>query len=186
MGQYLAIGLAHEIIISLDDLRKEKISENELQQEIEQSLLFDLNLYDEAETNKNLLFTLKNQVLDTELIPFLEAIYPIIYYKKNNENYLDQLKQLRSTPSTKWLDFARGKSNTAFYFDTYAESRYIKFSKPFLPEICINFNYVMLYLGYGKIITEGIYDFLDIFKYCIHETFKEHPIAKSIQIYVTG
>ena len=186
MGQYLAMGLAHKIITPLDDLRKKKISNEEVRQEIENTLLFDLELYDETETDNHLLFTLKNQVLETDLIPFLEALYPMIYNERDKEGYYDLLKQLRSTPSTEWLDLAHEKSNAALRFDRYAEPRYIEFSKDFRPSICLNFHCLMLYLGYGKIITEGIHDFTDFFKHCIHETFKEYPIVKSIQIYITG
>ena len=100
MGQYLAMGFTQKFITSLDELHKKKISNEELRQEIEQTLLFDLKLYDETETDKNLLFTLKNQVLETDLIPFLEAIYPMVYDKRSEEEYLDLLKQLRSMPST--------------------------------------------------------------------------------------
>ena len=186
MGQYMAMGLAYKIITPLDDLRKKKISNEELRREIENSLLFDLELYDETETDEYLLFTLKNQVLETNLIPFLEALYPMIYKERDEGEYHDLLKQLHSMPSAEWLDLAREKSNAAFRFDKYAEPRYISFLKDFRPSIRLDFNCVMLYLGYGKIITEGIYDFMDFFKHYIHETFKEHPIVKSVQVYITG
>ena len=183
MGQYMAMGLVHEIITPLDDLRKKKISNEELRREIENSLLFDLELYDETETDEYLLFTLKNQVLEMDLIPFLEVLYPVVYDEQDEGEYRDLLKQLRSTPPAEWLDLAHEKSNSAFQFDEYAEPRYIGFLKDFRPSIRLDFNCVILYLGYGKISTEGIYDFADFFKHCIHETFKEHPIVKSIQIY---
>jgi hypothetical protein len=41
-------------------------------------------------------------------------------------------------------------------------------------------------MGYGKIVTEGMEDFFNIFKYCISGTFKDYPIAKSINAYITG
>ena len=186
MGQFLTIGLAHEIIISRDDLRKKMISKEELRQEIEQTLLFDLNLYEETETDEVLLFAIKDQVLETELIPFLEVLYPMVYDEEDEWESLDLLKQLHSTPSTKWIDLAKEKSNSAFQYDEYAEPRYIRISKAFHPSICLYFNCLMLYMGKGKISTEGLDDFLDFFKHCIHETYKEHPIVKSIQVYVTG
>ena len=187
MGQFLAMGLAHKIIISLDDLRTKKISNKELQKKIETDLFFDLNLYEEFETDKNVLFILKNQVLEKELIPFLEKLYPIVYRKDEDNNYLDLLQQLRTTPTTQWIDLAERKSNYAFQYDVYGESQYIRFlEKDFHPALCVDFTDIMLYCGYGKIVTEGINDFLSFFKYCINETFREHPIAKSIHIYITG
>ena len=187
MGQFLAMGLVHKMIIPLDEIRKRKISNEELRQKIEESLFFDLKLYDETETDKTLSFTLKNQVLEKELIPFLEALYPIIYEKSESGRYLNLLQQLRSTPSTEWIDLADKKSNYAFQYDVYGESEYISFlEKDFRPTIRINFASIMLYAGYGKIITEGINDFLSFFKYCINETFKDHSIVKSIRVYITG
>ena len=104
-----------------------------------------------------------------------------------NENDTQKLLgRLRTTPVSEWLDLAKRKAYSQFQFDEYAESRTIRFSKPFLPYISLNFKNVIFHLGYGKISTEGIYEFQDFFKYCMHETFKEHPVVKAIQIYITG
>jgi len=146
-----------------------------------------LKLYDETEDKNLLLFTLKDEALETYLITFLEALYPKFYDKQDEHFYLDLLQQLRSKPVSEWLDLAKKKSNYAFRYDPYGESCYIYFEyKPFHPNIRIRFNSLMLYLGYGKIITDGIGDFLHFFKYSIHETFKENPIVKAIRVYITG
>jgi|GEM_PF-4084213 hypothetical protein len=44
MGQFLSIGLAHEIVTSLEEIREKNISKEELRQEIEQTMLFDMQL----------------------------------------------------------------------------------------------------------------------------------------------
>lgn len=68
----------------------------------------------------------------------------------------------------------------------YAEPRYIRMSIDFRPDVCLQFRCLIFYLGDGKIITEGINDFTDFFKFCLHETFKEHPIVKAVQINIIG
>jgi hypothetical protein len=187
MGRFLAMGLAHKLIISLDDLHRNKISNEELRKKIEKDCLFDLKMYDEIEADKYLLFILKNQILKKELIPFLEKLYPIVYRKEDSNDYLDLLQQLRTTPTTQWINLAETRSNHAFQYDEYGESQYINFSeKDFRPTIRIDFTNLMLYYGYGKIVTEGIYDFLHFFKYCINDTFKEYPIVKSLHVFITG
>jgi len=187
MGQFLAIGLAHEIITSREEIRKKNISKEELRQEIEQTMLFDMKLYNETETDKSLVFTLKNQVLERDLIPFLEVLYPIVYRNRNHDEYLKLLQELRTTSYTKWIDLAEMKSNYAFQLDEYGESQYIRFStKDFRPTIRLYLKTLMLYMGDGKIMTEGIGNLLIFFKHCIAETFKEHPIAKSMHVYITG
>ncbi|MDR2981224.1 MAG: hypothetical protein LBV12_03145 [Puniceicoccales bacterium] len=186
MGQFLAMGLAHEMRISLDGMRKEKISKEELRQGIQESLLFDLTLYDEAEMGEYLLFTIKNEVLETGLIPFLEVLYPMVYREHGVEDYRNLLKQLRSTPLAEWLNLAQEDRHYAFQFDRYGKSDYIRIPKDFRPVIRVHPNYLMLYAGSGKIATEGIEDFMRFFKLCIHATFKEHPLAKAIRVYITG
>ena len=186
MGQFLSMGLAYEISASRDELKEEKISKRELRKEIEKSLLFDLKLYDETETEKRLFFTLKDNVLKTGLIPFLETLLPIVYQNPNNKDNLDLLEKLRTTPPSEWIDLAKEKAYYAFQIDEYGESRYIHFSKPFRPSVRLDFCNVMLYCSHGKIITEGISGMMDFFKYCIQKTFNTHPIAKAVQVYITG
>ena len=186
MGQNLAIGLAYEMRVPLSELRQGNISKKELRQEMEQSLLFDMSLYEASQAKKMLFFTLKNQVLETDLIPFLEAFYPMVYQGSDDEECKEVLKKLRSLPVSEWLDMAEEADLTPFQYDRYAESQYITFSKAFQPEILVDCEYLMLYYGNGKIITEGIDDFLHLFKQCIHATFHSHPIAKSMQVYISG
>ena len=186
MGQFLAIGIAHEIATSREEIRKKNISIEELRQEIEQSMLFDMKLYNETEKDNSLVFTLKNQALERDLIPFLESFYPIVYRDSDHE-YLKLLQILRTTPYTKWIDLAEKKSSYAFRLDVYGESQYVTFStKDFRPSIRLYLKNLMFYMGDGKILTEGIDNVLMFFKHCIIETFKEHPIAKSMHVYITG
>ena len=186
MGQFLVMGLAHEIKVSRKRMNEKKILKEELRQEIEKSLFFDLNQYDEKETDDILMFSLKKQVMETDLIPFLEVLFEKVYANKGGGDSDEMLKELRSTSYTEWLDLADEKKYYSFQIDPYAEPRYIGIPKPFYPRIDINFNCIMLYYGDGKIATEGIDAFLDFFKYCLCEAFKEHPIAKSMLIYITG
>jgi hypothetical protein len=177
MGQYLAMGLTHKISASLNEMKKEKISKEELLQQIEREMLFDMTRYDETSTDRSLVFTLKHQLLESDLIPFLEAFYPIAYAKNEAEHYHGVLECLKSTPATQWLELAEKKRFEAFQFDRYGESRYIEFSKPFRPCLRLSFDFIILQLGYGKISTEGIENMMDLFKYCMTETFKEYPIV---------
>jgi len=126
------------------------------------------------------------------LLPFLESFYPTIYGEpKGNEReysrgYPQALETLRATPFEQWLGFARDKSNYAFQMDDYAEPQYLKIQKSVRPVVRLQFHCLLLYIGHGKVMTEGINDFTNFFKFCFHETFPKHPIAKAVKIYVTG
>ena len=186
MGQFLALGLTRKIFTPLENLRKNNVTTKDLQQEIQRTLYLDMNLYDEEEADAYLVFTLKDHVLETGLIPFLEAIYPLVCKDPEERGYPALLKQLHATSPAEWMDAARAKRNYAFQMDEYAEPRFIRIPKGYYQDIQLRFHCVILHHGYGKIITEGIYDFTNFFNHCIHETFKDHPLAKSVQVYITG
>ena len=187
MGQFLALGLAYEIIAPLDPLRKYDISIESLRQEIQQSLYYDMDLYETEEIEKSLVFTIKDNVFNEGLIPFLETVYPHLYDNPDGrDGYAAVLDRLRSTPCGEWIDFAQDKENFAFQMDDYIEPRYIEMPIDFRPEVRLRFGTLIFYVGYGKIITEGMHDFMDFFKFCFQEAFKDHPIAKAVQVNITG
>jgi len=70
--------------------------------------------------------------------------------------------------------------------DDYAEPQFLEIQKSVGPVVRLQFDCLLLYHGYGKVITEGLSDFTNFFKFCFHETFPKHPIAKAVKIYVTG
>ncbi|MDR1491496.1 MAG: hypothetical protein LBT05_02055 [Planctomycetaceae bacterium] len=181
MGQFLAIGLAQQIVVSNKNLEHNKITLQELRTEL-QTNNYDLDIYDETTNEESIIFTLKESVIQTDLIPFLESFYPKFYGNQSKKYTENVLEQLRAEP-TQWLDFAKRKSEEAFQWDNDS-SYYLCFTKPFHPYISLSFSYVILSLG-GKIMSEGISQYLDFFKYCIQETFKEHPIAKSVRPFIT-
>ena len=189
MGQHLAIGLAYKIFAT-PERNNQTVSLEEVREEMERSLRYDMNLFEAEEGEKLQVFTLKSEQIKEGLLPFLESFYPKIYIEpevaKDEQGYLRALETLRSTPFEQWVNFAREKSNFAFQMDDHAELQFLDIQKTFRPEVRLRFHCLLLYLGNGKVITEGVSDFVNFFKYCVHETFSEHPIAKAIKIYITG
>jgi hypothetical protein len=187
MGQFIAIGLMYDAVVSRKEMDKGHITVEELRNEMQQSLSYDMTFYDEEITDEYIVYTLKDDVMKEGLIPFLEVFYPVIQPDEKKEEYTKILKILKSTALDEWFEYAEVRTaEPVFIMDEYAQSRNIHFKKDFGPSVRVSFDFIMLKVGYGKIITEGVYDFFDIFKYCISETFKDYPIAKSISAYITG
>ena len=193
MGQFLAIGLPYKIFVTPERTYNRTVSLEDVREEMERSQRYDMNLFDGEEGDESRhVFTLKHEVLKEGLLPFLESFYPSIYGEPREERpgfpqgYSQALETLRSMPFEQWLDFARKKRNYAFQMDNYAEPQCLEIQKSVRPVVRLQFHCLLLYMGYGKIITEGLDDFTDFFKFCIHETFSEHPIVKAIKIYITG
>ena len=184
MGQFLAIGIITSCGTSKTHLQKYNITKEELITEMITQKYFEPTIYDVEETDEQYRFTLKNEVLETQLIPFLENFYPLVY-KKGDGAYKETIEQLKITKPDLWLEYASHKYREEFQEDAYGEPYYLKFDKPFVPTTAIHFSTIMLSLE-GKIFMEMSARQFNFFKYCIQQTFAEFSIAKAIQVYITG
>ena len=187
MGRYLAIGLVHRISVSLEDMRKHDVSSEEIRHQITQDYSIDLDLYDvdgEEATNKTMEFYLPVLTFEKGLIPFLEAFYPVVCQRREHDEYQTVLNLLRTTPTESWLELANKKAYSVFQKDE-TNPHFLTLSKPFQPGVRIRFARIILYMGYGKVITEGIDDFTQLFSHFMRETFRDHPIAGAVQVYLT-
>ena len=77
-----------------------------------------MNLYDVAETGTDVVFSLKDRVLETDLLPFLESMFSLLF---NGSGGADQLKRLHSTPTAEWIGVS-GESDAIFQMDNYGSS----------------------------------------------------------------
>ena len=73
MNNYLVMGLAHEIKVSRKRMKEKKILKEEVQQEIEKSLSFDLNQNDWSETNDIILYYGYGKFTKFDIEPYFES-----------------------------------------------------------------------------------------------------------------
>ena len=187
MGRYLAIGLVHRISVSLEDMRKHGVSSEEIRTQMTQDYSIDLGLYDvdgEKSTDKTMEFYLPVSTFEEGLIPFLEALYPVVCQRREQDEYQTVLNQLRTIPTEGWLGLANQKVYSVFQKDE-TNSHFLMLPKPFRPEVRFRFARIIFYMGYGKVIAEGIDDFTQLFSHFMRETFRDHPIAGAVQVYLT-
>jgi hypothetical protein len=184
MGQFLAIGIVTEYVTSKINLQKYNITKNDLIAEMIIKLYFEPAIYDFSETDENYFFKLKSNVIENQLISFLEKFYPKVYLGRNQDfvNIIEILKN--SEPST-WLKLSEEKSYEEFQLDVYGVPDYLYFNKPFKPHANIYSTSIMLSLE-GKIIIEENGRQFNFIKFCIQETFSEFSIAKALRVYITG
>ena len=183
MGQYLSIGLVTECGCSKKKLEQQNVTQEELIDGMKNKLHFDPTIYNLSEVNDNYLFTLKPDVLEQQLIPFLEKLYPLLY--PDSSDYQSTLDALKKTPPAEWLNFAEEKREEAFQIDEYGQNEYFRFDKPFRPSASIFSTSIML-AAEGKIMMEESGMLFNVFRYCLQQTFINFPIAGAIRIYITG
>jgi hypothetical protein len=185
MGQYLAIGLITKASVNKQEMTKGKVSEAELTDELKKSLHFNPNIFERSENNDYLVFTLRKDVLETQLIPLLEKLYPLIYASSQDRDYCEIIEKLKETEPAERLDLAESKYYIEFQKDKYGESDRLHFMKDFRPKIKVSYDCIMLSTE-GKIMMEEYGRQFNFFKYCIAQTFKEFSLAGAIRVYITG
>ena len=183
MGQFLAIGLITKQIIPKDQLEKGKISNEELISKMQKELHFNPVIFDFTENEKNIVFKLKKELFESELIPFLEKFYPLIYI--NNNLYLETLKELKNSKSENWLSLAEDKSCEEFQIDNYGIEDNLCFDKAFKPRVSVYYESILLSME-GKIMMESYGRQFNFLKLCMIEMFKEFRLAGALRVYITG
>ncbi len=117
MGRFLAIGLATKIFISKSDTDEANLTIEQLQEKMVQQLHFVPEIYSVSDTEDGYLFELKNDILQSQLIPFLETFYPLLY--SSFDHYSKALEELKKHPASEWLQIAEDNSLYVFQLDEY-------------------------------------------------------------------
>jgi len=180
MGQFLAIGLVLEIGIDVnsDDTKSEDIKL--IQENMKQQLYHVPELYEISENNcKRLL--LREELLHTQLLPFLNVFYPLLY-GKNNPDCGFVLDKLQKLPPSEWISWAKGKPEDMFQLNEYGNPDYISMNHR---KVRISYDTLLISMG-GKIMMTVYRRQFNFFKYTIMQAFKQFSLAGALRVYITG
>jgi len=184
MGQILGIGIVTKCGTYKEQLQKNNISIDELIAEMKKKQHFEPAIYDLSEEDDYYMFHLKQDIIKSQLLPFLEKFYPKVYYGKK-VYYEEIIEELKNSEPTTWLELADKKSWEAYQLDKYAMRDYLYFDKPFKPYTEIFYTTILL-SHEGKIGMEVHGRQFNFFKYCIQKTFSKFQIAKALRVYISG
>lgn len=181
MGQYLTIGIATRIVA--DKERAERLFGNveDFKSAFEKE--FNENgIYQMRETDTAIVFDLKPDVAEPELIDFVRAFYGIRYAKKRDCN--DVLEALSKENTLQgWLNIADEKRFECFQTDEYV--RYpIESPSPF-SNLYVSVEQIILSID-GKIIMECYHDLFAFFTRLLQETLKCYNLSNSLIVYISG
>lgn len=182
MGRYLAIGLVIEQTISKKNYSEEDFTKQNLISELEKRFYFKSNLYDLEEYENEYKFTIKQELIESELIPFLNVFYKEI---TKNDSYSDyeEVINILEDKNDDWLEIAKEKSHQNYQIDTYGDPDILRLK--FGRKIYIDYKTILLSME-GKILMEDYGRLFNFFKYCIENTYKEFAISGAIRVYITG
>jgi len=179
MGQYLGIGIMTRLTIEKANIKKAKVSKNDLFEAMKNKFHLDVEIYNLTEDDEYMVLHLKDEVFQNQLVPMLEKLYPILY---TEPEWQDALEKIKSTEPEKFMKLAENKSEEYFQLDRYGTYEYLSFKNS---EVKISSVSILLSLE-GKIIMETYGRQFNFFKYCIKQTLNEFSLANAIRVYITG
>lgn len=182
MGQFLAVGLAIRLSVSKKKMAQAKVGQDELVSEMEKQLHFRSALYTLREEEERCVLRIKDEILRSELIPFLETLYPLLYHLDEYTDFSGVLTALRATDPKHWLALAEEKRYGAFQSDPYGMPAYLRGISDRLPVSCSS---ILLSME-GKILMEEYGRQFNFLQYCIARTFPAFALAGSVRVYITG
>ena len=181
MGQYLTIGIATHIVA--DKERAERLFGNvdDFKSAFEKEFN-DSNIYQMKETDTTIVFDLKPDVAEPELLDFVRAFYELRYAKKRDYN--DVLEALSKENTLQgWLNIADEKRFECFQTDEYV--RYpIESPSPF-SNLYINVEQIILSID-GKIVMECYNDLFAFFTRLLRTQFEKYRLTNSLLVYISG
>lgn len=181
MGTYMGIGIVTKMGISKSTVEEMESTIDDIQSKISKEFNIDFDIYTVVENDNAYIFNLKDTIMEEQLKPFLQEIYPAIY---SDSNYYESiLKYLDKLKADKIIEFAKEKSKEAFQYDKYGERDYFygSFGR------CLEISYETIMISSeGKISMECYGKHFKFFKSCIVKAYPQYSIANSLRVYITG
>lgn len=182
MGQYLCIGLKTRLKANKEEMGKtaEKIAE--AKSFLENNYIYT-GLYDLEETDKEYIYTLKEEIMKWEFIPFLKAFYRIRYDETgsscNNDYVIKEL--LQHSTVEEWMRIAQEKRYESYQIDSHiGVVRMESFNNRFY----VTVENLILSID-GKILMECYDDLFRFFTCCVKKRLEAFKLSDAILVYIS-
>lgn len=185
MGRYLAIGITTEMVFRKSEANKQFDSLEAASEFVEQNYA-PTEVFNKEENDEYISYSLKPELLETELVPFLNEFYNSRfqqgdYQLKHKQEILDDISHQPSADAI--INLAKEKKYECFQDDPYWDPYWIKGKgwgsmKLYTSGISLSFD--------GKIIMECYNSLFEFFQDLIKEKFSKYLIAKAIRVTITG
>jgi len=180
MGQFLAIGLVTKIRVNKAEVDKAQLTLEQLQGTMTHALHYIPEIYVVSEHGDVYNFLLNDDIFQTQLLPLLNTRSPLLY--DHTASYGNVLKELDTLSPSTWLQWAQGKSEAAFQFDTYGMWDDVEEHHS---RIRVSYECLLLSME-GKIVMEEFGRQFNFFKYTMMHTFRQFSLAGALRVYITG
>lgn len=181
MGQFLCIGLNVKIVAEKKRMGNDPGKIEQAKRLLEEKLSVD-GLYECVETEDCYVYSLKPELLEQELLPFLKNFYQIRYSEKDSRDEKFVLESLSacSTPE-EWMKIAKEKRFESYQMDVHEV--YVN-TGTFRSYFYARVQNILLSMD-GKIIMECYESLLRFFTECIKERLHKFRLANALEVYIS-
>ena len=178
MGTYMTVGIYTKVGISKSQGSFEKHGSDGILGSLSEKL--DTSLYDMKESEKDIEWTIKNEVLVNQLLPFLKRQFEYFPNKDECSGILDDLSKLNSGDEI--IALSKEGNYQRFQFDKGFDSLSIGKWKDYLKY----FYNEIIYCLEGKASMESYYNIFHYLEQMIRLQRQEFPIAGAVKITISG
>lgn len=188
MGQYVCVGIQNKVRVpksGLDEF-KDEYSHEELLGYFEMTHRIT-DVFERKETEEAYVYQLKDELIETELLPFLRDFYPLRYqeekYYKGALRAVEKCKdlsELKKMMETTYDDF-----DDAFQI---IEGSCLSFlTSDSFDRRCFSYSFQNVSLSMdGKILMECYGSFMGFVRRSLCEIFKKYKLTDAIRVWIDG
>lgn len=183
MGQSICLSLITSLCVAKP---KKPLDLEKLTSAFKEKLPLDLALFDFSETKEGYFWDIKATELEEGLLPLLESFYPQYYTHPDYiEGYQRTLNRLLEEKSANYyLDVAKCKYQECFQYDDSVYN-YLPYRHDYNSSLEFRFDAIILALA-GKVYLETGGGLLQFLNESVQLRFKEFPLAKCLNLYISG
>lgn len=189
MGQYVCVGIQNKVRVPKSGLDKfkDEYSHEELLGYFEMTHLLMDDVFERRETEDAYVYQLKDELVETELIPFLRDFYPLRYQDK--EDYEEALEAVEACKNLGELKDMMESSYDDFdnAFQIIEDSRLSFLTSDSFDNRCFSYSFQNVSLSMdGKILMECYGSFMGFVRRSLCEIFKKYKLIGAIRVWIDG
>jgi hypothetical protein len=179
MAQFITIALTATIVVSKKRIFNDRIPAEVAIETVENN--FDLSCYEYSETEHFYLWKIKQDILDAEIIPFIESVLTFYYDKKevNYQGLIGAIKRNKSYDSL--FKLAKDAEYEHFELDNkqYAQFQLKKLGR----HLQVDYNNIQLLTSERLRLDNFDKTFMFLLN-CLKKAFAEFQLSKTFEMYV--
>ncbi len=172
MGTYLAVSIWKSVSVSKNNAKDYNFTGKELGKFLNEEIDFPIDIFECKEDDDNFIFELTQEVIQKELLHFLQKFYNV-YFNYKDYYIKEIINPFKTTEPNKWAELIENNEID----EIMPESRSYEIGK----KIFLDVDVWRITLE-GKVSVEEMDRHLQLFEYALQKAFSKFKIAKMLNV----